>query len=139
MSRLVIPIVVFLVLVGGIGAAAATGAAWHSSLGGWLSDGDGKDTFYDRPMIDMPGLSLFQVHCHGFMRYDFQVGATGPNHNNPCYAALGVYDGPGGQTDMMVMLPGGAKALYRTSANNGPWTYYIGDVIYAPGPGSGSG
>ena len=122
-----------------VAVVSAAGGHLDSALGGWTSDGAARDTFWDSPMIDVPGLSLYSVHCHGYARLDFQAGATGPNHNNPCYAAMGMYEGPVGQAEVMLILPGGAKALYRGSVDWGPWSYYIGDVISGPPPGGGSG
>ncbi|HSS61693.1 MAG TPA: hypothetical protein VLK30_09585 [Candidatus Limnocylindrales bacterium] len=129
-----------IVVLGVAGAVvSAKGGQLDSALGGWTPDGAATDTFWDSPMIDVPGLSLFSVHCHGYARLDFQAGATGPNHNNPCYAAMGMYEGPGGQEETLYVLPGGGKAIYRSSVNWGPWTYFIGDMTNGPPPGGGSG
>lgn len=128
---------IVVLLVGILALAMATGTGFGSGLGGWASDGLAPDSFWDTSMIDLPGLSLYAVHCHGQSRYDFQIGATGPKHGNPCYAARGLYSGAGEQVDTLVILPGGTKAVYRRSVDFGPWSYYIGDVIYAVPPPSG--
>ena len=97
-------------------------------------DGATADTFWDAQVIDVPGLSLFSVHCHGRMHYDLQFGSTGPPHSNACYASLGMY-GPGSaQLDSYVFLPGTNNALYRCSTGYGHWIYYFGAVIYRPDP-----
>jgi hypothetical protein len=127
-----VPLAVVVMLGAGVTDSYGTGAALHSSPG-WISDGAAPDTFWDSAIVDLPGFSVFTVHCHGQMRLDFQVGATGPSHNNPCYAAMGVYTGEGEEFGVY-MLVGDDKALYRRSVNSGPWTYYVSDLIYETSP-----
>jgi hypothetical protein len=101
-----------------------------------MPDGAGAATFWDSPVVDAPGFSATTVHCHGRMDFNVQVGATGPVHGNPCYAALGVYSGGAEELDAYVDVPFVGKVLYRHSVNEGPWTYYFGDPITAPPPPS---
>jgi hypothetical protein len=118
----------------GVTNAYGTGTKIQANVAAWLPDGAQRDTFWDSPFIDVPGLSIYAVHCHGQMRVDLQLGATGPFHNNPCYAAMGMYSGASGATDLYMMLPGGSQAIYRDSVDYGPWTYSIKDVIYYNSP-----
>ena len=126
---------VLAVVVLGLTDTFGSGAVLTAPIGGWSSDGAGGGTFWDSNVIDIPGASLTAVHCHGRLEYVVQVGATGPDRANPCYAAMGEYNGESSQLDTYVMFPGGYKALYRSSQNNGPWRYCIGNVIYSPAPG----
>jgi hypothetical protein len=125
---------VTLLLSAGMTNAYGSGTRLRANDGVWFPDGANADTFWDAPIVDLPGLSVYAVHCHGRMRADFQLGATGPSHSNPCYAAMGMYSGGGQQSGLYLMLPGGNTAVYRESVNYGPWTYSIGDVIYYSSP-----
>lgn len=101
-----------------------------------FDDGAGHDTFWDTALVDVPGVTLTGVHCHGSVTYELQLGATGPSHENPCYAVLGEYDGGSSQWGVYAMLPGN-QALYRISEDYGPWRYCTAAVItgsYAPPP-----
>jgi hypothetical protein len=133
----VVPLALASVLIAGTAIGAASGFNFESGPFGWQSDGAGRDTFWDSSMVDVPGLSLYQVHCHGMMRLDFQIGATGPEHSNPCYAAMRPNSGSrvGGQKETLMTLPGGTTAIYRQSVNDGPWSYSIGDINDWPPPG----
>jgi len=102
-----------------------------------MPDGANAATFWDSPVVDAPGFSITTVHCHGRMQLDLQLGATGPSHNNPCYAAMGMYSGGSDQLDAYISVPFVGKVLYRHSSNNGPWAYYFGDLITAPPPHAG--
>jgi hypothetical protein len=111
--------------------AYGMGRVLQANVGGG-SDGAAHDTFWDTPVIDVPGFSVYSVHCHGQMHYDLQVGAVGPSHSNSCYAALGLYTNTTGeQIDSYMFLPFGEKVLYRCSTTDGPWIYYVDNVIYA--------
>jgi hypothetical protein len=137
--RLLVPLaavacVAVATLAAGMTNSYGTGARADTDVVGWISDGAATDTFWDSPIVDLPGVSLYQIHCHGQMRLDFQVGATGPPHSNPCYAAMNEFSGTSSEVDTYVML-GGGKALYRRSDNYGPWSYYVGDVISGTPPG----
>ncbi len=124
---------VALTLAAGLTNAFGTGDRFQASVGD-MPDGAAADTFWDGPIVDMPGLSLVSVHCHGRVHYDLQYGSTGPAHSNACYASLGMY-GPGStELDSYVFLPGTNNVLYRCSAGYGPWIYYLGGVIYRPDP-----
>ena len=129
----IVPVALLVLLGAGVTNSYGTGAALDTGPG-WISDGAAPDTFWDSAIVDWPGMSLYTVHCHGQMRLDLQVGATGPAHNNPCYAAMGEYSGQGEDLDAYAML-GGGKVLWRHSVNGGPWSYYVGDEIYDTGPG----
>jgi hypothetical protein len=117
----------------GITNAYGTGGQFQANIGDW-PDGATTDTFWDSPVVDVPGLSVFSIHCHGRVHYDIQYGSTGPPHSNACYASMGEYDNGSEQVGTYVSLPVGSKALYRCSTNYRPWIYYFGDVIYAPPP-----
>jgi hypothetical protein len=124
-------------VVAGFTDGYGTGKQIAADVGGWIPDGASADTFWDSSIVDAPGFSVTTVHCHGQMRVNLQMGATGPAHDNPCYAAMGVYEGQSDQLDAYMFVPFVGKALYRHSANEGPWTYYFGDLITAPPPHSG--
>jgi hypothetical protein len=131
--------IVFLLLaIPVVGLTDAFGTAGHlqAQLGGWSSDGATHDTFWDSPVFDIPGVSVTAVHCHGKVRYDLQVGATGPSHSNPCYAAMGAYGYGSAQSGVFMSLAGNS-AVYRISQNYGPWRYCIGSLTPFPGPGAG--
>lgn len=125
---------VTLILCVGITNAYGSGMHVQTNVGGWLPDGAQGDTFWDASVVDVPGFSVYTVHCHGRMRLDLQVGATGPSHSNPCYAALGMYSGGASDSETYLVFPGGSWAIYRDSVNYGPWTYGIGNVIYYNSP-----
>jgi len=125
---------VVLILSAGMTNAYGSGAHVKTSVGGWIPDGAAADTFWNAPFIDIPGLSVYGVHCHGQVRADVQLGATGPEHNNPCYAAMGMYTYDSAQSGVFIWLPDGKNAIYRSSANYGPWHYYMGPVIYEDSP-----
>jgi len=127
-----VPLALLAILGAGVTNSYGTGAALRPSPG-WIPDGAAPDTFWDSAIVDLPGVSVFTVHCHGQMRLDFQLGATGPSHKNPCYAAMNMDTGQGEEFGVYLML-GDDKALYRRSVNDGPWSYYVGDVIYETGP-----
>ncbi len=130
---ILVPLVgIVLLSSAGVTNAYGTGTQVRASVGGWLPDGAQRDTFWDAPFVDIPGLSIYNVHCHGQMRVDLQLGATRPFHNNPCYAAMGMYSAGSSDTGVYLMLPGGNQAIYRDSVDYGPWTYSIRDVTYFP-------
>lgn len=124
----------------GVNAASGGSARSDITFGGWTRDGAARDTFWDMTWIDLPGVSLTAVHCHGNVTYDLQLGATGPSQVNPCYAAMGLYTGQSAQLDTYLTLPGD-QAVYRTSTDYGPWRYCIGpllgpETVLASGPES---
>jgi hypothetical protein len=128
---ILVPMVgIALISSAGVTNAYGTGTQIQANVAGWLPDGAQRDTFWDSSIVDVPGMSIFMVHCHGQMRVDLQLGATGPFHNNPCYAGMGLYAGSSSQTDLFMMLPGGTQAIYRDSVDYRPWTYSIRSVIY---------
>jgi hypothetical protein len=131
MVVLAVVAVVAVTLGAGITNAYGTGYRFQASALD-LSDGAAADTFWDGAIVDVPGVSLYSVHCHGRVHFDLQYGSISPGHNNACYALMGVYSGGSGQVDTYIFLPVGNQALYRCSTNYGPWIYYFGDVIYAP-------
>jgi hypothetical protein len=118
-----------LILSAGMTNAYGSGAHMKASVDGWIPDGAASDTFWDAPFIDVPGLSVYAVHCHGQWRPDFQLGATGPPHSNPCYAAMGAYSQNSDGYEVFAMLPGGHNAIYRSTVNYGPWQYYVAPLI----------
>ena len=98
-----------------------------------FNDGAGRDTFWDTALVDVPGVTLTGVHCHGSVTYELQLGATGPSHENACYAALGEYEAGSSQWDVYRMLPGN-QAVYRISEDYGPWRYCTAPVIIYSSP-----
>ncbi len=118
-----------------LGASDAAGGTARSDItfGGWIPDGAARDTFWDMTWVDLPGVSLTAVHCHGRVTYDMQLGATGPSHLNPCYAALGEYSGQAQQIDTYLTLANG-QAVYRVSTDYGPWRYCVGSLMGAEAP-----
>jgi hypothetical protein len=125
---------VTLLFSAGMTNAYGSGTQLRANDGVWFPDGAKADTFWDASIIDWPGFSVYAVHCHGQVRADIQLGATGPAHGNPCYASMGMYSGGGEQSDLYVMLPGGNTAIYRDSVDYGPWTYSTRNVVYYSSP-----
>jgi hypothetical protein len=129
-------VVVIAIAAAGFTDGYGTGRQLQANVGGWMPDGAGTATFWDSPLLDAPGLSVTAVHCHGRMEVNLQLGATGPAHGNPCYAALGVYSQESEELDAYLAVPFASKALYRRSVDEGPWTYYFDDLITALPPPS---
>jgi hypothetical protein len=132
-ARLVLVLVaalVVVVVVAGVTDAFGTGTQLRVNVPGSLPDGAAADTFWDSPLVDIPGVSVTAVHCHGSVKYELQMGATGPSHDNPCYAAMGLYSGIGGQWGVYLPLPGD-RAVYRISDEYQPWRYCIAGLIFA--------
>jgi hypothetical protein len=128
---------VVVVLVAGMTDAFGTGIQLAANVPGSFPDFAAPDTFWDSPLVDVPGVSVTAVHCHGSVQYELQVGATGPSHSNACYAAMGVYSGNGSEWGVYIHLPGD-KAVYRISENHHPWRYCTGGLIFAT-PDSATG
>jgi len=140
--RWVVTVLIALLLlalpVAGFTDAFGTTGQLQTKLGGWSADGAAPSTFWDNTVFDIPGVSVTAVHCHGKVRYDLQLGATGPSHSNPCYAAMGSYGNGSAQSETFMSLPGN-RVVYRVSQNYGPWRYCIGSPVFSnysgPGPG----
>jgi hypothetical protein len=131
----VVPVVcVALIMSAGMTNAYGSGTQLHANVGGWIPDGAKADTFWNASIIDVPGLSVYAVHCHGQMRSDVQLGATSPPHSNPCLAAMGAYSGGSEEWGVYMTVPGTSAAIYRSSVNYGPWTYSISDLVYESSP-----
>lgn len=133
-ARVVIVSIVALaavVVVVGITDGFGTGTRLQANVPGLYPDGAAADTFWDSPLVDVPGVSLTGVHCHGSVQYELQVGATGPSHDNPCYAAMGLYSGNGAQWGVYITLPGD-RAVYQISEDYQPWRYCIAGLIFEP-------
>lgn len=120
---------VVVVLVAGVSDAFGTGTHLQASAPGSLPDGAAADTFWDSQLVDVPGVSVTGVHCHGSVKYELQVGATGPSHDNPCYAAMGQNSGNGTQWGVYITLPGD-RAVYRISEKYQPWRYCVAGLIF---------
>jgi len=127
---------VVVVLVVGLTDAFGTGTRLEANVPIIFPDGAAADSFWDSPLIDVPGISVTGVHCHGSVKFELQVGATGPSDDNACYAAMGVYSGNGSQWGVYISI--GDKAVYRISEDYRPWRYCIGGLIFA-GPDSNNG
>jgi hypothetical protein len=121
---------VVVVLVAGVTDAFGTGTRLWANVPGSFPDGAAADTFWDSPLVDVPGVAVTGVHCHGSVQYELQVGATGPSHDNPCYAAMGLYSGNGAQWGVYITLPGD-RAVYQISEDYQPWRYCIAGLIFA--------
>jgi len=128
---------VVVVLVAGLTDAFGTGIQLDENLTGSFPDFAAPDTFWDSPLVDVPGVSVTAIHCHGSVQYQLQLGATGPSHENACYAAMGVYSGNGSEWGVYISLPGD-KAVYRISENYRPWRYCAGGLIFTA-PDSAAG
>jgi hypothetical protein len=128
---------VVVVLVAGLTDAFGTGTQLEANVPGRFPDGAAAGTFWDSPLVDVPGVSVTAVHCHGSVQYEMQVGATGPSDDNACYAAMGLYSGNGSEWGVYISLPGD-KAVYRISEDYQPWRYCTGGLIFA-GPASATG
>jgi hypothetical protein len=120
------------VLVAGATVAYASGTDLQTLAPGWTSDGAAPDTFWDSPVINIPGVQVTDIHCHGRRTLDFQYGATRPARN-PCY--LGNYDRTSGW-GVLWIVPGTQTALYQAFQNGGAYTYYVANLIPAPNPPS---
>ncbi len=123
-------------VVTGVTDAFGTGAQLRANLGGTLPDGAANDTFWDANLVDIPGLSITAVHCHGRVQFELQALATGPIRDNACYAAMGAYKGEESSWGVYVLIPGN-RAVYRLSNDFGSWRYCIGDLVggnLPPGP-----
>ena len=103
----------------GVSASVAAERPIQTSLG-WFSDGATADTFWNSPVINMPGIEVTQIHCHGRQTLDLQVGATRPPHN-PCYG-----DSHGHQWGWGVLwkLPG-VVTVYQSTVDGGPYSYGV--------------
>ena len=124
-----IVVLVVVVLVAGLTDAFGTGTQLQANVPGRFPDGAAADTFWDWPLVDVPGVSVTGVHCHGSVQYELQLGATGPSHDNPCYAAMGQYSG-NEQWGVYITLPGD-RAVYRISEDYQPWRYCTAGLIFA--------
>jgi len=120
---------VVVILVAGVTNAFGTGIQLQATVPGSLPDGAAADTFWDSQLVDVPGVSVTGVHCHGSVKFELQVGATGPSHDNPCYAAMGQYSG-NEQWGVYITLPGD-RAVYRISEDYQPWRYCTAGLIFA--------
>lgn len=120
-------VVVAAVLVAGVTDGFGTGSRFRANMPG-LPDGAAAATFWDSPLVDLPGVSVTGVHCHGGVHYELQLGATGPTDDNSCYAAMGMYGNGSQQWGVYFTLPGD-RAVYRISENYQPWRYCIGGLI----------
>jgi len=126
--------VVVVVVVAGLTDAFGTGTQLQINVPGSFPDGAAADTFWDSQLVDVPGVSLTGVHCHGSVKYELEVGATGPSHDNSCYAAMGLYSGGSGtQWGVYITLPGD-RAVYRISEDYHPWRYCIAGLIFDSEP-----
>src|SRR5450756_2697985 len=105
---------VVVILVAGVTNAFGTGTQLRATVPGSLPDGAAAATFWDSPLVDLPGVSVTGVHCHGSVKLELQVGATGPSHDNTCYAAMGLYSGYSMEWGVYINLPGD-RAVYRIS------------------------
>ena len=120
-----VAVVVFAALIAaGVTDGFGSGALLRTNVGGPMPDGAAHGTFWDAQVVDVPGLTVTAVHCHGAVQYELQIGATAPSSDNACYAAMGSYAGESLQWGVYAMLPGD-RAVYRISENYRPWRYCI--------------
>jgi hypothetical protein len=120
---------VVVVVVAGVTNAFGTGTQLQANVPGQFPDGAAANTFWDSQLVDVPGFSVTAVHCHGSVKFELQAGATGPSHDNPCYAAMGQYSG-NEQWGVYITLPGD-RAVYRISEDYQPWRYCTSGLIFA--------
>jgi hypothetical protein len=125
-----IAVLVIVIVVAGLTDAFGTGTQLEATVPVSFPDGAAADTFWDSSLVDVPGVSVTGVHCHGSVQFALQVGATGPSDDNSCYAALGLYSGSESQWGVYISI--GDKAVYRISDNYEPWRYCTGGLISAP-------
>ena len=95
----------------------------QGTLTAWQPDGAAPDMYWDSPVIDLPGLEVTDVHCHGRVRLDIQVGPVRPPVN-PCTAVrmsgVTTYaDGPIVSVDPLGVV------IVREEWNGGPWRYSL--------------
>jgi len=135
----IVSTVVAVVVAAGVTDGFGTGTQLRANIPGSFSDGAAADTFWDSALLDIPGASVTAVHCHGQVQYELQLGATGPSHENRCYAAMGLYSNGGvDQWGVYTTLPGD-RVVYRVSDAEQPWRYCIaGLVTEAPLTADGS-
>ena len=123
------------VCAAGVTDGFGTGTRLQANTPAWFPDGAGGDTFWDSPLVDVPGVALTGLHCHGRVQYELQLGATGPSQGNPCYAAMGLYSqGMESEWGVYIALPGD-RAVYRFSENYQPWRYCIAGLIFGQADG----
>jgi hypothetical protein len=117
-------------MAAGVTDAFGTGTQLQVNVPGSVPDGAAADTFWDSQLVDVPGVSVTGVHCHGSVKYELQMGATGPAHDNSCYAAMGLYSGSSGsQWGVYITLPDD-RAVYRISEKYQPSRYCIAGLIF---------
>jgi hypothetical protein len=120
---------VVVVVVAGVTNAFGTGTQLQANEPVSLPDGAAADSFWDSQLVDVPGVAVTAVHCNGSVKFELQAGATGPSHDNPCYAAMGLYSGNTSEWGVYITLPGN-RAVYRISQDYQPWRYCIGGLIF---------
>src|SRR5450759_4303768 len=85
-ARVVIVSIVALatvVVIVGITDGFGTGTRLQANVPGWYPDGAAADTFWDSPLVDVPGVSLTGVHCHGSVQYELNATvAMNPRERN---------------------------------------------------------
>ncbi len=121
--------VVVVVVVAGVTDGFGTGTQLRANVPGSFSDGAAADTFWDSALLDIPGVSATAIHCHGKVQYELQLGATGPSHQNRCYAAMGLYSNGGEDQWSVYMTLPGDKVVYRVSDGEQPWRYCIAELM----------
>ena len=115
----------------GVTDGLGSGTLLRTNVGGAMPDGAAHGTFWDAQVVDVPGLTVTAVHCHGAVQYELQIGATTPSTENACNAEMGSYAGESSQGGVYAMLPGD-RAVYRISENYGPWRYCIAGLRRPP-------
>lgn len=120
--------VAIVITAAGVTNAFGTGTQLQINVPGSFRDGAGADTFCDSQVVDLPGVSVAALHCHGNVKYEIQLGATGPSRDNSCYAAMGAYSGGSTDWGVYVTLPGN-RAVYRISDDFRPWRYCVAGLI----------
>jgi hypothetical protein len=122
LPKLLVLVAIFLIVTGYL-----TGTDVRIGFGG-RPNGDKVGSNWTARTIDLPGLSIVNVHCRGRGEVALELGATGistcPN-GVPSGVELGWY----------LRLPGNT-VVWRCSKDGGPFRYFVADA-YGPHAPSG--
>ncbi len=102
--RVVVPALIGLVFAG---------ATITLGLAGWRPDGAKADTHWTYTYVDLPGLYVYDEHCHGQMRLVVAAGLSGEVPRDACYRDNQA------SIEYLVRLSGGAVLARYTG--NGYW------------------
>ena len=123
-------LVSLLVIAAGASVGYASGRDLQANATGWTPDGAAPDTFWESQLLNLPGVEITDIHCHGRRTLDFQYGATHPARN-PCYP--GNYDRTSGW-GVMWIIPGTDSAVYQSFVNGGAYSYSVESLLHPATP-----